>query len=61
LVLFTDTIKVKQGIFRLENSTKSFIKNGLFRWATVSDPKRTLILKDINYNQNWVSIVQTHD
>ncbi len=39
----------------------SFIKNGLFGWAAVPDPKRTLSLIIIDYNQNWVPIVQTHD
>jgi hypothetical protein len=37
----------------------SFIKNGLFTWATVPDPKQSLMV--IDFDQNLVSIVQTHD
>ncbi len=60
-VLFIGNIKAKQGTFRFDNSTKSFIKNGLLGWAAVPDPKRTLSLMVIDYNQSWVPIVQTHD
>jgi hypothetical protein len=61
LVLFTDTIKARQGVFRFENSTKIFIKNNSFGWTAVPDPKRTFSLMVIDYNQSLVPIVQTHD
>jgi len=54
-------MKAKQGIFTFENSTKSLIKNGLFGWSTVPDPNITLSLMVLDYDQNWVPIVQTHD
>jgi hypothetical protein len=61
LVLFTDTMQAKLGIFTFENVEKSFIKNGLFGWATVPDPNISLSLIILDYDQNWVPIVQTHD
>ncbi len=54
-------MKAKQGIFTFENSTKSLIKNDLFGWSTVPDPNITLSLMVLDYDQNWVPIVQTHD
>ncbi len=70
LVIFSDTIKAKQGIYTFENVSKSFIKNELFGWAieglspkdaTVSDPNVSFSLLILDYDQNCVPILQTHD